>query len=224
MNAEILVEVERYIADLRNDLIKEQNSSVSRLFNGISQSVESMGIDIVQKTENIIRNLLIHIVTNDKLTSDNICKHIDVVERDSILKPSAACTNNNYTEYEKMQNLKMLCHIPNLEKILELNPLFGHPYGVVIAEHVKMGRNCVLFQNITIDKNIEDTEDEANYPVIGDNVTICAGAVVVGKVKVGNNVMIGANAVVVNDIEDNCLVVGNPAKVIRKIEGNNVKS
>lgn len=52
-------------------------------------------------------------------------------------------------------------------------------------------------------------------PTIGNNVTIYAGAVVVGGVSVGDNVVIGANAVVVKDVPSNVVVVGVPAKIIK---------
>jgi putative colanic acid biosynthesis acetyltransferase WcaB len=44
---------------------------------------------------------------------------------------------------------------------------------------------------------------------IGSNVCI------IGEIIIGNNVKIGAGSVVVNNIPDNCIVVGNPAKIIR---------
>ena len=53
-------------------------------------------------------------------------------------------------------------------------------------------------------------------PIIGDNVRICAGAVVLGDIIIGNNVTIGANAVVLKDVPDNCIAVGVPA-VIKKL-------
>ena len=43
---------------------------------------------------------------------------------------------------------------------------------------------------------------------------VFAGAKIVGSIKVENNVIIGANSVVVNDVPDNCVVAGIPAKVI----------
>ena len=55
------------------------------------------------------------------------------------------------------------------------------------------------------------------FPVIGDNVYIAANATVIGGVNIGNNVIIGAGSVVVNDIPDNSVAVGNPARVIRPI-------
>lgn len=55
-------------------------------------------------------------------------------------------------------------------------------------------------------------------PILGDNVTVGAGANIIGPVPVGNNVEIGAGAVVIRDIPDDCIAVGVPAKVIKKSE------
>lgn len=46
---------------------------------------------------------------------------------------------------------------------------------------------------------------------------IGAGAVILGNITIGNNVSIGANAVVTKDIPDNCVAVGVPAKIRRKV-------
>lgn len=54
-------------------------------------------------------------------------------------------------------------------------------------------------------------------PVIGDNVTLGANVTIIGDVHIGNNVIIGAGSVVVKNVPDNCVVAGNPAKVIRKM-------
>lgn len=42
------------------------------------------------------------------------------------------------------------------------------------------------------------------------------GGVIIGPVRIGNNVQIGANAVVVKDIPDDCVVIGIPAKIIKR--------
>lgn len=52
-------------------------------------------------------------------------------------------------------------------------------------------------------------------PVIGNNVYIAKGAIVIGGITIGNNVTIGANAVVTKPIPDNAIVAGVPAKIIR---------
>lgn len=53
--------------------------------------------------------------------------------------------------------------------------------------------------------------------VIGDNVWICRGAIVLPGVSVGNDAVIGAGSVVVDDVTEGTLVAGNPAKVIRRL-------
>jgi serine O-acetyltransferase len=49
-----------------------------------------------------------------------------------------------------------------------------------------------------------------------DNVTIYAGAKVIGGINIGQNSIIGANCVVVKNVPANCVVVGNPARIVRK--------
>ena len=55
-------------------------------------------------------------------------------------------------------------------------------------------------------------------PTIGNNVTIYAGAVIVGNIKIGDNVVIGANSFVNKDIPDNEVWAGIPAKKIGEIK------
>ena len=75
-----------------------------------------------------------------------------------------------------------------------------------------IGNNCNIQQGVTIG-NMNRGKRKGS-PMIGDNVLIGAGAKIIGNVKVGNNVAIGANAVVVDDIPDNAVVVGIPAKIV----------
>ena len=89
---------------------------------------------------------------------------------------------------------------------------FIHYSSIVIAVPAVIGKNCTIFQGVTIG-HVYGGKNEG-YPTIGDNVVLFAGAKVIGNVTVGNNVVVGANAVVTKDIPDNCVCVGIPAKVI----------
>lgn len=51
--------------------------------------------------------------------------------------------------------------------------------------------------------------------LIGDNVWIGEGVVVLPNVSIGKNCIIGANSVVTKSFQDNCVIAGNPAKLIR---------
>ncbi|MBR0445885.1 MAG: hypothetical protein IIX23_01180 [Oscillospiraceae bacterium] len=58
--------------------------------------------------------------------------------------------------------------------------------------------------------------DGNDIPIIGDNVTVYAGAIIVGGIKIGKNATIGAGAVVTKDVPDNATVVGAPMRVIKE--------
>jgi serine O-acetyltransferase len=54
----------------------------------------------------------------------------------------------------------------------------------------------------------------AGCPVIGDNVFIGPGAMIIGHIKIGDNAAIGANCVVVEDVPAHAVVAGVPGKII----------
>ena len=89
--------------------------------------------------------------------------------------------------------------------------MMAHPYASMInAESI--GDNFYCIHGITIGKK------NGKRPVIGNNVTIYANAIVIGDIHVGNNVIIGASSVVLHNIPSHSIVAGNPAKVIKKLD------
>ncbi len=96
-------------------------------------------------------------------------------------------------------------------------PCFPHgPYGIFISGGAKIGRNAVIFQQVTIGSNTLNDSDKAGSPTIGDNVYIGAGAKIIGKVNIGDNCRIGANAVVYEDMASNSVAVQSPTRIIQK--------
>lgn len=90
------------------------------------------------------------------------------------------------------------------------NVHFMHLDGVTIGSGVKIGDNCTIYQQVTLGK------EKDKFPDIGNNVTIYAGAKVIGGIKIGENAVIGTNAVVLQDIPSNSIAVGVPAKIIKR--------
>ena len=117
-------------------------------------------------------------------------------------------------KWANINQLEDVCCIQDLPKFKEQNTYFTHPIGIVIHPDVKIGKNCTIYQNVTIGRGKYIDKNKSNVPIIGDNVTIYANAVLINGIKVGNNVTIGAGAIVLNDVEDNATVAGNPAKII----------
>jgi serine O-acetyltransferase len=79
----------------------------------------------------------------------------------------------------------------------------------------EIGEKCYVNQNVTIGV-IGDKK-----PIIGNNVRVATGAIVLGDITIGDNVIIAAGAVVVKSVPSNCMVAGNPA-YIKKLSGERV--
>lgn len=109
------------------------------------------------------------------------------------------------------------CDIPYKTMIGKNVEFPHHALGIVIHPDATIGDGCKIEQNVTIGGR----SGINTLPKIGNNVLIGAGATVIGPVIIGDNVQIGAGAVVVKDIPDNCVVVGVPAKIIKK-EGKRI--
>ena len=85
-----------------------------------------------------------------------------------------------------------------------------HGFCTIIAA-AEIGENCWINQQVTI-----GFSNGTDLPTLQNNVTINAGAKVIGKVNIGDNSKVGANAVVVKNVPANTTVVGVPAYIVRK--------
>lgn len=108
-------------------------------------------------------------------------------------------------------------HVPVLSKLVRV--LFNsdihcrlpedvhmpHPYGIVLHRQAVIGHRVTIMQQVMIGGR---NGDPNIAPVIGDDVTIGAGARILGDVRIGNGATIGANAVVTRDIPPGATVVG----------------
>lgn len=88
-------------------------------------------------------------------------------------------------------------------------------FGGITFFPASCGKNVLLRQGVTVGKS---DGKRKGFPIIGDNVVFGVNSIVLGGIKIGNNSVIGAGSVVIDDVPDNTLVAGVPAK-IKKVSG-----
>ena len=87
--------------------------------------------------------------------------------------------------------------------------------GTTIEDNVFIGP-CVTFTNDKFPRSKVYSESYPNI-IIKKNASIGANATILPGIVIGENSMVGAGAVVTKDVPDNMIVVGNPAKILKKI-------
>ena len=87
-----------------------------------------------------------------------------------------------------------------------------HATGVVIGETAVVGDNVTIYHGVTLGGTSRDRV--RRHPTVEDDVTIGAGAKLLGAITIGAGSQIGANAVVVKNVPPGAVVVGVPGQVV----------
>ena len=114
--------------------------------------------------------------------------------------------------------VRLLYHV-EISRKTRIGPglYLGHPSTIFIGP-TSIGRNCSMTHNVTIGWGLG--AQAPGMPMIGDDVWIGPGSVITGDIAIGNGVAISAGSIVSRSIPDNCLVAGNPARVIQSAYDN----
>lgn len=148
----------------------------------------------------------------------------------------------NVTEYRITKKARAIIQelIPNAGSNLYIEPPFHCDYGfnIFCGDNVYFNVNCVVLDGakVTIGSNVFFAPGvqiyTANHPLdaesrrtvenalpitIGDDCWIGGNAIILPGLTIGKGCVIGAGSVITKNIPDNSLAVGNPAKVIRKL-------
>lgn len=161
----------------------------------------------------------------EKLYDFNHSRPSETEKRQQILKSIFGQFSNTHIE-------------PPFQCDMGSNIFFGEGgflnYGVIILDiaPVTIGEYVLIAPNVVISTAshpVDLAERVKPYacaePIsIGDNVWLGAGAIVVGGVTIGDRSVIGAGSVVTKDIPSDVIAVGNPCRVIKKIEHGEMPS
>jgi len=125
------------------------------------------------------------------------------------IKPLNIISKSTYVDNEKLLG-KGIQLFPN--SVVQTNAKLGDysilNTGVILEHDCIVGNGVHIMPGAVIGGNA----------VIGDYVSIGLNATVMPKVQIEEGAYIGAGAVVMNDVKKNDVVVGNPAKFLKKIE------
>ena len=95
---------------------------------------------------------------------------------------------------------------------------------ITIGDNTMIGGNVKILDNdfhpIEAEARIRDDKDmiRAKPIHIGRNCFIGCNSIILKGTVLGDNCVVGAGAVVSGRFEDNCIIAGNPAKVVRRLE------
>jgi sugar O-acyltransferase (sialic acid O-acetyltransferase NeuD family) len=124
----------------------------------------------------------------------------------------------------KLKEISVLSKESCIDKSVEYGPgLLAMPHCVVNKKTI-IGSNCYLNVNSVIDHeckigngvHVMGSAYIAGRVTIGDFSSIGANATILPDISIGTNAIVGAGAVVIKDVPNNSVVVGNPAKFLRK--------
>jgi serine O-acetyltransferase len=123
---------------------------------------------------------------------------------------------------------RLLAHWVRFFTGIEIHPgadlgsglFIDHGMGVVIGETAEVGRNCTLYQGVTLGGT--SLRREKRHPTLEEDVVVGAGAKIIGAIVVGARSKIAAGAVVVKSVPPDCTVVGVPGRCVK--EGTRAES
>ena len=98
---------------------------------------------------------------------------------------------------------------------------FDEDETVVVGETCTIGENCTILNGVTLGaRTVNKGESQGKrHPTIGDNVTICSGARILGNINIGDNVFIAPRCIVTHDVPKNTKVtIVNQLQIERNTE------
>ena len=117
---------------------------------------------------------------------------------------------------------RVISHLGRFFTGIEIHPgakigkrlFIDHGLGVVIGETAEIGDDVLLYQGVTVGGT--GAQKGKRHPTLGNRVVVGTGASVLGNILIGDDVKVGAGAVVVHSVPEGSTVVGIPGRVVRE--------
>lgn len=158
------------------------------------------------------------------------------IEEDKLLKhkPKVIIAVGDTRTIERVSIVLREFHIPsfsvihksvNTKSFLSIGDGVTICNGSIFTTNIKIGNHSIINIGCTVSHdviigncvNICPGVNISGGVSIEDNVFIGTGSVILPKVIIGKNSIVGAGAVVLKNIEENVIVAGNPARIIKKL-------
>ena len=116
---------------------------------------------------------------------------------------------------------RLIAHISRILTGIEIHPkvkigknfFIDHGFGVVIGETAEIGDNVTIYQGVTLGgRSIAKIK---RHPTIKNDVTIGAGAKILGPITIGNGAKVGPGSIIIEDLQTNKVMVAETAKEAR---------
>lgn len=95
--------------------------------------------------------------------------------------------------------------------------LIVHGWGLVVNKDCRIGSNVTLFNGVVLGRKdtISASERRTEYPIVENDAWLGPHAIVLG-VRIGEGAIVGPGSVVTKDVPPHCVVVGNPARILKR--------
>jgi acetyltransferase-like isoleucine patch superfamily enzyme len=190
-------------------------------------------MNIINILAAFINKILIFINRNlwrtfNKYKFKNLGKN-SFIEQHIFLSRSSICLNENVfihrnARIEGVETYENINYTPEI--VLDDNCSIQQNVHITCAERIYIGKDTAIAANVTI-TDIHHPYDDINLPIekqklsvspvhIGNECKIYNNVVILPGTQIGKHCTVGANSVVSGVIPDYCVVVGLPAKIIKR--------
>lgn len=176
--------------------------------------------------ENVVIGPEVIIGENTRIFNNVVIRGRVVIGKNCIIKDNATIGSVGYNFISDENGLPIQC--PNIGKIIIKNNVWvgsnscieNASFGITeIEDFVKIddlvqigyssfiGQKSLITAGVIVSRNVK----------IGENCIVSPNSTIIENLIVGNNSIIGSGSTVVNDVEENSVYVGNPARFLKKI-------